>query len=1004
MKFLLPLAIGLCAFLPAQSQSLYQDAKNLAAASKTLEETGYNLQDSAAMEAFSQMMAILYAYDNPMSADSFSRAQLMKLPNRYRENPNIPDLLPIDSLVRLLDTADAGFAQHFQNYSGALRESPREKMIELLRGDYGASPAEYLSVSRALRRYSIPPVESLQNLQVLAQNSNQNVQGGLVNSQAIIMGMFDFILKRAQEEIVINFMERFLTDELIGYEAIFPTVCEQFSAPEISYSHSFIERVRDALYQDMQLLSVRLPVILLEEGRFEKLQEDPIIFNLLAIYSIIGMVQNDLPVEEIIPITHRNLFENYNEAQKKLNFTIAGSPVETPEYQELVNLTRKALDRIKSIYLGLEQGEAEIAGDGDFSSVFEPAYSLEAVMGSDTAASFRLNLLPHLLNGQLDTAYLLGFRNVQAYDKFFGAERSPEQWRAAGLELARNLNGTWYNDQSIDQYLRNWAADLSTYRAEYDKWQRETDPDKLEKDLQKLETGRQKLAGIIGQTKAFWVSKLGYNQGLAFDMLEAIVSNSFDPSDIQVMIEMMATGQETFLVNGQRKLLDVEERLLQLNDRIGAQNPGPQIGNPIHAYLDGKESPHPYAPILAQLELLSADLAALKKQMTLLDAQLAAGETRRMNNARPLLQTTESLTHLLYCLRSDDPERKWITREELDSILNTQNLREAFLGLLYQRVCQVHYTHRLSPEGLAQLVQLTVGDLPLLLSPPQIDTLTGADLSAFDAASFLVNTLSRVLEIPLIVDPEYPQAVRTLVQTFPETLDRVPEVSRWILDLIYYLNIRDHRRAMTAAIRLFSLFEQPGDKDSVLAFLKKYGFFISDLVDAQTKEEVESLLNGIADPPGSSRLKRTSQTTVGLNAYLGALAANETWVGPNQTEVNFLSVAPTMPIGITLSRRISAGNKPQSLSLFLGFLDLGAILSFRGDTEDFGENRLTFKNMFKPSAQLHWNLPKSPFYIGSGVQIGPHYRTMGDQEQAFQSTRFFLSFGVDVPVKTFFVR
>ncbi|MBK8491346.1 MAG: hypothetical protein IPL49_10775 [Saprospirales bacterium] len=145
----------------ASAQSLYQDAKALVAASQLLDEKGYDLQDSTALDAFSQMMAILYEYDNPM-APEISNARMAKLANRYRENPRIPNLIPLDSLAATLDSTRIELIAAFRVHSDSLRQAPRQKMVGLLRGDYGDSPAEYLSVSRALREYSVPRSRPLQ--------------------------------------------------------------------------------------------------------------------------------------------------------------------------------------------------------------------------------------------------------------------------------------------------------------------------------------------------------------------------------------------------------------------------------------------------------------------------------------------------------------------------------------------------------------------------------------------------------------------------------------------------------------------------------------------------------------------------------------------------------------------------------------------------------------------------------------------------------------------------
>jgi hypothetical protein len=982
-----------------------------------LEERSYDLQDSAAAKAFAQMLAILYEYDQGDMGPN-SNARLTGVPNHYRTNPYIPGLLPLDSLIHFMDSAQVEILTAWHQQLDTLRQAPRQKMLGLLQGDYGNSPAEYLSVSRALRKYSIPPVETTRTLQQMAQSSNQNVVNGIVNTQALIEGLFQFVLQRAQEEVVMNFMERFLTEDLPQYEEIFPTVVAQFNAPGFSYSHSFIQRVRDAFFEDLQLLSVRLPSILLSDERFSGIQEDPLIYNLLAVYSIIGMAQNELPVEEILPITFRNLYENYAQTEKKLNFQVAETSLDSLEYQAVIERSRTIVDRIKSIYLDLEEGQANIASEmsgilreeelavPDFADLLLPAYDLDMIMGSDEAAGFRLNLLPSLLAGHLDTAYILGFRSVQAYDKFFAEDFTPEQWKAAGLELARNLNGTWFAEYAIDEFLYAWAADLTTYQLEYDRWKRSLFPEEeMEKAFVQLETNRQNLTQTIEATKDFWMPHLQGNQGLAFDMLGAILSRSYDPNDISVIVEIEATGPETFLETGNQQLRAVEQRFIALNDQIASANPDQQTGNPLQAYLFEKKSPHPFSEVLAKIDLLSEDLNNLRRQLDTLDRKMAPQQVQLMENARPILGMTEALTHLMYCLRSSDPEHKWISKEELDEILSNPDLADAFLGLLYQRMCQVQQVPRLSPEGLAHIVQLTVADLPYLIMPLEADTSDiAAGLSFYYPAAFLVNTLNRVLETPLIVDPMVPDQVRPLAETHP-SLNTVPDLSEMVLDLIYYLNARDHRRAMSTAIRLFVLVENFEVDDSVHDFLQEYGFFIADMVDAETGDEVQSLLNGIADPPGSSRLKRRKPMTVGLNAYLGGTVGQESWQNNAlQQSDQFYNVAPTMPIGITMSGLIGNAANPPSFSLFLSFLDLGSMLAYREDSNNFGENKITFKNVFKPSLQVHWNINKSPFYLGAGGQIGPVYRDFAGDERSFRSTRFFLSFGVDVPIKTFFVK
>ena len=82
------------------------------------------------------------------------------------------------------------------------------------------------------------------------------------------------------------------------------------------------------------------------------------------------------------------------------------------------------------------------------------------------------------------------------------------------------------------------------------------------------------------------------------------------------------------------------------------------------------------------------------------------------------------------------------------------------------------------------------------------------------------------------------------------------------------------------------------------------------------------------------------------------------------------------------------------------------MLSYRlGDESEFGSDKLDFKNVLKPGVQLHWNIQKTPFYLGTGWQTGAQYRQENGQEISFRASRWmFLVFGVDVPVKTMYRR
>jgi hypothetical protein len=112
-----------------------------------------------------------------------------------------------------------------------------------------------------------------------------------------------------------------------------------------------------------------------------------------------------------------------------------------------------------------------------------------------------------------------------------------------------------------------------------------------------------------------------------------------------------------------------------------------------------------------------------------------------------------------------------------------------------------------------------------------------------------------------------------------------------------------------------------------------------------------------------------------------------------------------VPIGVAFSKRLGKKSNT-SLSLFFPIIDLGALTAYRTDATAKNLESLpdlNFANVLSPGAHLMLNLPKSPFFIGAGVQYGPNVREI-DIDGSFEpvrAIRYMLSFGVDVPVIPF---
>ncbi len=986
--------------------------------------------DSSVAAAAGEALAILYYYDNPGRAGEFTEPQLQAVIQRYRENPLMQEPLSAERLSLLEKSNDAVFVQAFRNKLTTLRQAPRHKMMQRLYSEDVLSPSVYLSVSRSLERYSRPAVSNVAMLKRAAQGSNRNVSQGIVSAPDIIQGLFTFILERAQEEVAINFLERLLGEEVQLLDELFPTVAGTFDGQNFTYSNSFIDRLRQSFYEDMQMIPVRLPELMLEADYFQSLRDDPVAYNLFVVFTMSGMGQKGMSLDEILPVTNRYLFDNYGEARKAVNFYLAKNEnaYRSAEYDSLVAITERILQNLWGIHNELASQEKVLRDSirafqrrfpdapgilGMDRELRNPDYDVGVLLsGKNDSLGLGLQWLPDMLRGQLSENAVLQYNSIENYDKFFGQERSAEQWRAAGLELARSLNGNWHKGNAMDGILRKRLAALTGFRLQIEQWKTETDSiGALNQAISEAEAKRLSLITSIGSTAAYWGDSLSRDQGLALQLLQKIAE---DFRAVKLRYDRGLVSGKEYLEMMSDRILQIEQRLFALNKKLSDEYPDKEENSPVLDYQRSQQPFTPYAHIGPMIDTLADNLSSLQLRLHTLENARAGNVIKARDNAEPLLQLTEVATQLAYGLRSADPDKKWIGREELMSLLNGGLEQQVFLGLLQQRLLDIPSVGRFSPQGLSQLIDLTIQDLPVFIDS------TGQEkkdsLAFYYKASFVVNTFNRILELPLMQKPGSTGEFAALVKQNPK-LAQLPALSNQSLDLIYYLSRKDHRHAVSSSIRLFSTLDEAivslkdkkkGKQGAVIRFFRNYGDFVADLIDAESGTQVQGLMNSIADPPGSARAKRRQDFTVAINAYLGASFGFESWEQPesNITE-EFWSLAPTMPLGISISKllgkkREEGPERRPSFTAFLSFLDLGGLLTYRSTDKIDAETVFSFKNVFKPGLQLHVNPRNTPFYFGVGGHFGSQFLDSGGEEVSVRAARGFVAFGIDVPVKTLY--
>lgn len=181
----------------------------------------------------------------------------------------------------------------------------------------------------------------------------------------------------------------------------------------------------------------------------------------------------------------------------------------------------------------------------------------------------------------------------------------------------------------------------------------------------------------------------------------------------------------------------------------------------------------------------------------------------------------------------------------------------------------------------------------------------------------------------------------------------------------------------------------------------KYGGFISAVVKAESSDDVQKVIESIALPAGSSRIKRETSFNVSLNAYCGLFG------GQNRTKFwskSEYSYGVTAPIGIACSWGIF---KHSSLSIFASIIDLGAITAFRFTNDTTTTlSKIQLKDIISPGLFFSYGIPKCPISINAGCQITPLHTTVSATENSYAAKLFRFTVGicVDIPVLNFYTK
>jgi len=360
--------------------------------------------------------------------------------------------------------------------------------------------------------------------------------------------------------------------------------------------------------------------------------------------------------------------------------------------------------------------------------------------------------------------------------------------------------------------------------------------------------------------------------------------------------------------------------------------------------------------------------------------------------------------------------RRWVTPEELDTLLADDYRRRAFLGLLYQRISTI--------EGLPVSAQTTG-----LLAAQTVELLAAIrrarDVAEMQPDSSEVARIKQYLPVARGVLRIFstilntPQENTTIAQNLG--LGTVASILKNTLGTYEHIAQEQYGFALTSAMGLYQLFSdaEPGrrsrlDANSLQSSILTYGNFMADIASARTSGQVQSILQSYSSEPGNSRLKRNSDFNVSLNTYLGPAVSYEKPLGEVADAERAWVPSLSTPVGLAINWRIARRKAKDGtiaylpFSFFVSILDIGPVVSFNFNQGLLSSSpQLTFGDFLAPGVFGFYNIPRSPFSAGIGYQHTAEVRSVmsgGVGRREYRAGRFSLFLGVDVPVFNFFTK
>ena len=982
--------------------------------------------------------------DNP-DRNNYYTLQSAFLP--FEQNPFLGNWIAdirFSSLPYPSATTDATIASII-NLMEAQRKPPMKVLPE--QSSEQADQAISIQAVESSYRNSVPTSTSTLLAATQSVGIKQRTESNPFETEAIITGLSDFIIDRAEEEFNVTFMERFRnkleSNEYSELRILFPATARFFIQQlDIIQYKTLLPLAKQAFTNDMENLGINF-ANMLEADTLNKLENDPTVFNIALFYEIANLAYQGMSIDTILQNTYLRLEQRQLNLFRKSNVELANSSAARPMIDTLEDAVSKLSKSVDSLSLiigeklySLEtaffnlQTLADSHNRGKETAAFYQRYYEKNIVKSARFYKWRgqgkinqLERIRYNLDGNRDYARLLeGQPQVDKYPLYFDNPPDSVELVAAGLDLTRKLVASNAEQNGIIQFLFDYYDFLTRTEAS------------VAAMTVAIDTSTQ--AALVNRINKFGQTRIGLQNKLdtEIDFLEGAGARKYrqqigalsylkgaleEQNDPSWKINPDSTNARVALQDARKKYYEalryIKKELETLDSTtLSKSTLLPYVNQTLEGPSNTIDTTQIGIPILAQIREEATEV-----QLTLnsLDRKFNQPLSRAEENAALFSKTVELCSNMLYCLKAPLVDSTghlidstaWLTRNQYRSILRNDQSRDIYLGLIYNQLYNVAGTHEISSKGVATIATQFIDIVNEAVIYADSLEMRGSNeklkfVDYFPFVRLSMDLLNTVITTPLVGD-------RVL---FPQ-LKEVPVVTDQALSLFENIYAKQYGYAIYDAVELYKSVTANLTQDTTRAGKIRdniilYGSFIANVAIAKDADDVKSALTAAALPPGSSRIKRINRTDISINAYMGLGAGAEQLLDNTQGDGDDWAPLATLsvPIGLAYSHKFKPTSK-LSYTFFVPILDLGAVTSFRIDNNNKVSSlpELSFSNIIAPGGFILANVENTPFTFGIGAQYGPQLRkinTINNVDIESSAWRTMMLFSVDVPVFNLFTR